>query len=182
MGSTPIINQESAKQIETMLKHQDEQKRELKAEVFSDTQKAVKEIIDGKFAEMTMILEKNPAEGNKGPEEVLALRSTNAMLITRLYNIEKQNNERESKDATSNKNFADLIKTMSDKADIREAGRTEDATKRDAEATKNRQDQEAINSKMMARLHSFGTTFKELEASISKADAESPSKRGKCDA
>ena len=110
------------------------------------------------------------------------LRSTTTMLITRLDNIEKQNNEKESKDATNNENLADRIKTMSDKADIEAASRKEDATKRDAEATKNRQDQEAINSKMMARLDSFGTTFKELEASISKADAESPSKRGKCDA
>ena len=165
-----------------MLKHQDEHKRELKAEVFSDTQKAVKEIIDGKFAEMTMILEKNRAAGNKGSEEVLTLRSTNAMLITRLDNIKKQNNERESKDATSNKNLADLIQTMSDKADIREAGRKEDETKRDAEATKYRQDQESKNSKMMASLDSIGTKFKEVEASISKADAESPSKRGKSDA
>ena len=42
---------------------------------------------------------------------MLALRNTNAMLITRLDNIEKQNNERDSKDATSNKYIADLIKT-----------------------------------------------------------------------
>ena len=65
---------------------------------------------------------------------------------------------------------------MSDKTDIEAADRKVDATKRDAEATKHRQNQEGINSKMMARLDSFGTTFKEFEASISKADAESPSK------
>ena len=140
---------------------------------------------------MTMILEKNRAEGNNGSEEVLMLGGTNTMLTTRLDNIEKQNNENESKDATNNENLADRIKTMSDKADknladliqtmsdkddIREAERNNDETKRDAEATTYRQDQESINSKVMASLDSIGIKFKEVEASISNVDAESPSK------